>query len=151
MAKRAYCCRSCETGKKMNLFLDTSCLVSFSLFDAHSAKAQLVLEKIAKGEIHGLISALSMAELCGAVRRTANEEIAKEARSNVAQLFEKGLAELVPLNNRSALAAAELAIITSLKGADAVVVNAAKEAKCKLFTFDDEIKKKAKGYVEFRE
>ena len=133
----------------MNLFLDTSCLVSFFLLDSHSIKARPVLEKIAGGEISGVISALSLVELGGTVRRIANEAIAREIISKIAGMIENGLIRVVPLSNRDAFAAAEFAILTALKGADAIIAKAAEEADCELFTFDEEIKKKAKSAVEF--
>ncbi len=135
----------------MNLFLDTSCLVSFYLFDLHSTKARPILEKIVKGEISGVVSALSLVELGGAVRRISNEKIAREIMSEMTEMTWNGLIKVVPLGNSDAIAAAELAISTALKGADAVVVSAAKQAECKLFTFDEEIKSRAKEMVEFYE
>ena len=135
----------------MNLFLDTSCLVSFFLVDSHSTKSRPVLEKIVKGEILGLVSALSMVELCGTVRRIGSEEIARETRDAIREMTENGRVKVVPLRNQDASAAAELAISTALKGADAVIVNAAKAAGCALFTFDEEIKARARRVVELYE
>ena len=135
----------------MNLFLDTSCLVSFFLLDSHSSKARPVLEKIARGEISGIISALSLVELGGTVRRIANENIAREILSKMAEMVEKDLINVTPLRNTDAFAAAELAASIALKGADAVIVNAAKQAECELFTFDEEIKVRAKGVIKLYE
>ena len=135
----------------MNLFLDTSCLVSFFLADSHSEKAHPILENIARGEISGIISALSLVELCGTVRRIANEDIAREIIREMAELIEKGMIRVIPIRNSDAFEAAELAILTALKGADALIVNAASQSRSKLATFDEEIKKKAKAAVEFYE
>lgn len=135
----------------MNLFLDTSCLVSFFLVDSHSAKARPILNTIARGEISGIISALSLVELCGTVRRIANEDIAREIITETTEMIDSGLIRVMPITNNDALDAAELAISTALKGADAVIANAAKQSKSKLVTFDEEIKKKAKDVVEFYE
>ena len=132
----------------MNLFLDTSCLVSFFLLDSHSSKARPVLEKVAKGEISGIISALSLVELGGTVRRIANENIAGEVMDELAEMTGKGLIKVVPLRNNDAIAATELAVSIALKGADAVIVSAAKQAGCELFTFDEEIKVRAKGVIK---
>ena len=135
----------------MNLFLDTSCLVSFFLLDSHSITANPILKKIVRGEIFGVVSALSLVELCGTVRRIANEDVAREIRTEIAEMIERGVIRVMPIRNRDAFAATEVAISTALKGADAVIVNAAKEANCKVVTFDEEIKKKAKSVVEFYE
>ena len=135
----------------MNLFLDTSCLVSFFLADSHSAKARPILENIARGEISGIISALSLVELCGTVRRIANEDIAREIITETTEMIDSGIIRVMPITNNDAFDAAELAISTALKGADAVIVSAAKNSNYKLATFDEEIKKKAKGYVDFYE
>ena len=135
----------------MNLFLDTSCLVSFFLVDSHSAKARPILDAIARGEISGIISALSLVELCGTVRRIANEDIAREIITETTEMIDSGIIRVMPITNNDAFDAAELAISTALKGADAVNVSAAKNSNYKLATFDEEIKKKAKGYVDFYE
>ena len=129
----------------MNLFLDTSCLVSFFLADSHSAKARPILENIARGEISGIISALSLVELCGTVRRIANEDIAREIITEITEMIERGMIRVLPMRNKDAFDAAELAISTALKGADAVIVNAASQSRSKLVTFDEEFKKKAKS------
>ncbi len=135
----------------MKVVLDTSCLVSFFLMDAHHSKAQSMLGRIVKGETEALISALSLAELCGVVRRNTDEETAKEVQSKICELVEKGLIGVVPLKVSDAYGAGEIAIMTALKGADAVVVHAAKANDSRLFTFDEEITKRAKNHVEFFE
>ncbi|MBI2580367.1 type II toxin-antitoxin system VapC family toxin [Candidatus Woesearchaeota archaeon] len=135
----------------MNLFLDTSCLVSFFISDTHHQKAKSVIGSIVNGEIRGLLSVLSLAELCGAVRRQTDEATAKRVKNDVNVLSEKGLLSIIPISNLDASLASDLAISTSLRGADAVIVNAAKQSQSKLVTFDEEIRKKAKSVVEFYE
>lgn len=135
----------------MGLLLDTSCLVSFFIPDEHHGKAKLVRDRIFRSELQGLISALSLAELCGVVRRNRGEAEATQVKSAMETLAEKELFTIIPISNSNALSASELAIKTGLKGADAVIANAAKQTNSKLVTFDEEIKKKAKGYVEFYE
>lgn len=133
----------------MDVFLDTSCLVSFFVMDAHYKEAKNLMEKIVNEEIRGVISALSLAELCGAVRRRTDEAAAKRVKNDLAGLVEKELISITPITNFDASLASDLAISTGLRGADAIIVSAAKNSKCKLATFDEEIKKKAKGHVEF--
>ena len=133
----------------MNLFLDSSCMVSFFILDAYFKKAEYVMKNIANGEIHGIISVISLAELCGAVRRRTDETTAKRVKNDVVGLVEKGMVSIIPLTNWDASMASDLAISTGLRGADAVIVSAAKQAGCELLTFDEEIKKKAKSAVEF--
>ena len=135
----------------MSVLLDTSCLVSFFISDAHHEKAKLVIDKILKREIQGLISALSLAELCGAIKRNTDEATAKQVKSEMLDLAEKEVISIIPIRNSDASLASDLAIKTGLKGADAVIVNAAAQAKSKLVTFDKEIKEKAKSVVEFYE
>ncbi|MBI2176532.1 PIN domain-containing protein [Candidatus Woesearchaeota archaeon] len=133
----------------MNVFLDTSCLVSFFIPDAHHEKAKIVRDSIFRSEIRGLVSALSLAELCGVIRRNRSEAEATEIKNAMEAIAEKELLTIIPISNLDASLASDVAIKTGLKGADAVIVNAAKQNETKLVTFDDEIKKKAKGYVEF--
>lgn len=135
----------------MNLFLDTSCLVSFFASDVHSQKAVAIMSEIVNGETQGLISALSLAELCGAIRRRTDEATAKQVKNDLTGLNEKGLISIIPVMNSDAFSASDLAISTGLKGADAIIVSAAKQNQTKLVTFDEEIMKKAKPVVEFHE
>ena len=135
----------------MGVFLDTSCVVSFFLSDAHHEKAKLVRDRILQHEIKGLISALSLAELCGVVRRNRGEAEATHVKNAMETIAEKELLTIIPISNSDASLASGVAIKTGLKGADAVIVNAAQQSKSKLVTFDEEIKKKAKGYVDFYE
>ena len=135
----------------MNAFLDTSCLVSFFISDVHHQKAKSVIERVLEGEAQGMMSALSLAELCGAIRRNKGEAITRQVKNAMAGLTEKGLMSIIPITNSDAYAASDLAISTGLRGADAVIVNAAKQSKSKLITSDEEIKKKAGHVVEFYE
>lgn len=135
----------------MNVFLDTSCLVSFFIPDAHHKKAKLVRNRILQNEIKGLISALSLAELCGVVRRNRGEVEAVQVKNAMETIAEKELLGIIPITNSDASLASGLAIKTGLRGADAVIVNAAQQSRSKLVTFDGEIIKKAKSVVEFYE
>ncbi|SRR3989344_3253413 len=135
----------------MKLLLDTSCLVSYFMMDAHYARARRVLEQLMAGEIQGMISVLSWVELCGVIRRNTSAERAGEVKGKMLDLMEKGLMDWIPLTIADAVSSGELAVATGLKGADAIIVNAAMENNAKLFTFDEEIKKKAKNKVEFFE
>lgn len=135
----------------MSVFLDTSCLVSFFIPDAHHEKAKLVRDSVFRSEIHGLVSALSLAELCGVVRRNRGEEEAIQVKNAMEAIAEKKLLGIIPISNFDASLASDLAISTGLRGADAIIISAAKQTKSKLVTFDEEIRKKAKGCVEFYE
>lgn len=135
----------------MNLFLDTSCLVSFFASDMHSQKAETIMGEIVNGKTQGIISALSLAELCGAIRRRTDEATAKQVKKDLIGLNENGLVSIIPVMNSDASLASDLAISTGLRGADAVILNAAKQSGSTLVTFDEEIKKKAKGFIEFYE
>ena len=135
----------------MSVLLDTSCLVSFFISDAHHEKAKLVRDRIFRREIQGFISALSQVELCGVIRRNKGEAEARQVKNAMDDLAEKEVISIIPLRNSDASLASDLAITTGLKGADAVIVNAAVQTKSELVTFDEEIKKKAKSAVEFYE
>ena len=135
----------------MSVLLDTSCLVSFFISDAHHEKAKLVRNRIFRREIQGLISTLSQVELCGVIRRNKGEAEARQVKNAIDDLAEKELLSIIPLRNSDASLASAMAIKTGLKGADAVIVNTAVQTKSELVTFDEEIKKKAKSAVEFYE
>ena len=135
----------------MSVLLDTSCLVSFFISDAHHEKAKLVRNRIFRREIQGFISALSQVELCGVIRRNKGEAEARQVKNAMDDLAEKELLSIIPLRNSDASIASDMAIKTGLKGADAVIVNAAAQTKSELVTFDQEIKEKAKSVVEFYE
>lgn len=135
--------------KQMGVLLDTSCMVSFFIPDAHHEKAKLVRDRLFRREIQGLISALSLVELCGVVRRNRGEAEARQVKDAITGLAEKGLMSIIPIINSNAYAASDLAISTALKGADAVIVNTAKQTGSQMVTFDEEIKEKAKDQVEF--
>ena len=135
----------------MSVLLDTSCLVSFFISDAHHEKAKLVRNRIFRREIQGLISALSQVELCGVIRRNKGEAEARQVKNAMDDLAEKEVISIIPLRNSDASLASAMAIKTGLKGADAVIVNATVQTKSELVTFDEEIKEKAKSAVEFYE
>lgn len=126
-------------------------MVSFFIPDAHHEKAKMVRDSIFRSEIQGLVSALSLAELCGVVRRNRGEAEAIQVKNAMGAIAEKELLAIIPISNLDASLASDVAIKTGLKGADAVIVNAAKQNGTKLVTFDEEIKKKAKSVIEFYE
>lgn len=133
----------------MKVLLDTSLLVSFFLIDKYQMKAKAILEKIMKGEIEGIISCVSYVELCGVLRRNTDKETANQVKNKVNELIESGLIKITPLKISDTYEAGEFAIMTGLKGADSIIVQAAIQNKAKLCTFDEEIIRKAKGIVEF--
>ncbi|MBI2144793.1 PIN domain-containing protein [Candidatus Woesearchaeota archaeon] len=135
----------------MTLLLDTSCLVSFFISDAHHEKARVVRDRILRREIRGVISALSLVELCGVIRRNKGEAEAAQVKNIVEDIAGEEIISIIPISNPDASLASDLAVSTALKGADAVIVNAAKQTSSKLVTFDEEIKKKAAAAVEFYE
>jgi len=135
----------------MSLLLDTSCLVSFFISDAHHEKAKLLRDRILRREIKGLISALSLAELCGVIRRNKGEAEATQVKNAMKDIAGGKIISIIPISNSDASQASDLAIKMGLKGADAIIVNAASQSRSKIVTFDEEIKKKAKSSVEFYE
>lgn len=133
----------------MKVLLDTSLLVSFFLIDKYQKKAKAIFEKIMKGGIEGIISCLSYVELCGVLRRNTDKETANQVKNKVNELIESGLIKITPFKISDTYEAGEFAIMTGLKGADLIIVQAAIKNKAKLCTFDEEIIRKAKGIVEF--
>jgi len=131
----------------MSVLLDTSCLVSLYLEDIHSSSAKAVLEMIVEGKEEGLLSALSLAELCGVIRRNTDRKTAEEVKTQIETFISSGILKVIPLRAVDAAAASMIAISTGLKGADAIIVQAAVSSGANLFTFDEEIKKKAAGIV----
>ena len=130
----------------MNVLLDTSCLVSLYLYDIHHSRSLAIIEKIAQGEISGTISILTLIEFCSVIRRVTSEAKAVEAKKELDFMIKTGLLSVLSF---SADDASALAIKTSLKCVDAIIVSTAKNAEVKLYTFDEEIKKKAYGIVDF--
>jgi len=130
----------------IRIVLDTSCLVSLYLYDIHHSRSLAIIEKIAHGEITGTISILTLIEFCSVIRRVTNEAKAVEVKTELDFMIKTGLLSVLSF---SADDASALAIKTSLKCVDAIIVSTAKNAGAKLFTFDEEIKKKAHGIVDF--
>jgi len=110
-------------------------------------KAHILFKRITSGEIHCLISGLTMVEICGAVARIANHDEAMHVYGELIKLEQRGLLEILPIIEVERASA--IAIELGIKGADAVIVQTAKRNNAKLCTFDEEMIKKAKGIVEF--
>lgn len=73
-------------------------------------------------------------------RRTGSEDLAREVKKELLAIEN---ISFVVLDQDAAEKAAELAIITGVRGMDALVIQTAKEYKTDLISFDDELVKKA--------
>ena len=135
----------------MNVVVDTCCFVSFFMKDGKYPQSLALLEKIASKQIEGIISAITFVELCGVLKRNVSEQDTQAARQKILRLISGGFLQVIPLTISDAERASDVAITTGLKGADAIIVEAAKRTNASLFTFDDELKKKARGLVTFYE
>lgn len=131
----------------MKILLDTSCLISIFLEDVHHAKAVGLIQKIARGEYECIISSSSIIEFCSVIRRSANEAKALETKKQLDYMIWNGIISVVDYTDIDDIAL--LAIKTSLKCVDAIIVEAAKRHNAALCTFDEEMKKKANGLVDF--
>ena len=83
-----------------------------------------------------------LVEVVAAVRRrTGSETLAKEVQK---QLLALDNLSFMPLDDRAAQKAADIAAKTGLRGMDALVIQVAKEFKTELISFDVEMMEKAR-------
>ncbi|MFQ6076322.1 MAG: type II toxin-antitoxin system VapC family toxin [Candidatus Bathyarchaeia archaeon] len=129
--------------------LDSSVLVSALVKgEKLRPKARRVMEKIFKGQYHVTTSAVVPVEVCGSISRRAGMGKAISAKSLINRWEEMNFFAYSELTGKRREEAAELAIKLQMRGMDAIIVQAAKEKKGVLITFDEEMAGKAKRTVE---
>jgi len=129
--------------------LDSSVLVSALVKgDELRPIARRIMERVFSGQYHSTTSAVVFVEVCGAIARRAGVDKASDARNQLTRWENMGLTAYCELSGRRRGEAAELATKLKMRGMDAIVVQAAKEKKGTLITFDEEMAVKAKEAVE---
>jgi predicted nucleic acid-binding protein len=129
--------------------VDASVWVSvFLRQDAHHrATRRWLADRLASGE--AIVSpVLLLSEVGGAIaRQTRSPGTADEALKIIERI--PGL-RIVPVDHRLGRAAADLAVMLRLRGADAVYVAVAAHLKVPLVTLDAEQRERAKSLIEVR-
>ena len=130
----------------MRLVVDASVLIAFVLHDeAEHLNATRFIAVCDLAGHHLIPPALAWPEVSGNVARRRNDP----SKAEIALLRISRLPRLkvLPLTDTFALAAARLAGRHSLRGADAVYVQAARTARASLVTLDGEMHSRAKAVV----
>jgi len=129
--------------------LDSSVLVSaFVKEDRFRPVAFRVMEKVFLGQYHVATSAIVPVEVCGAVSRRAGVDKAVLVERQLDKWESMNFFAYSELSRRRRREATEIAVKLKLKGMDAIVIQAARERKAVLVTFDEEMAEKAKTTVE---
>jgi len=129
--------------------LDSSVLVSALVKeDVFRTIARRIMEKIFQGQDHATTSAIVPVEVCGSISRRAGVNKAILAKNQLLKWESMNLIAYSELTGKRREEATELAIKLKMSGMDAIVVQAAKEKKAVLVTFDEEMAEKAKTTVE---
>ena len=129
--------------------LDSSVLVSALVKgDKLRPVARRIMEKIFLGHYHATTSATVFVEVCGSISRRADVNKVISVKNQLMKWEKMNFIAYSELTGKRRMEATELAIKLKLKGMDAIVVQAAKEKKGALITFDEEMAEKAKATVE---
>jgi len=129
--------------------LDSSVLVSALVKgDEFRPVARRIMEKIFSGQYHSTTSSVVFVEVCGAIARRAGVDKAVASRNQLMKWENMGFTAYSELTGKRREEAAELATKLKMRGMDAIVVQAAKEKKGTLITFDEETAANAKVAVE---
>ena len=129
--------------------LDSSVLVSaFVKEDRFRPVAFRVMEKVFLGQYHVVTSAIVPVEVCGAISRRAGVDEAVSVKRQLDKWENMNFIAYSDLSGRRRREATEIAVKFKLKGTDAIVIQAERERKAVLVTFDEEMAEKAKTIVE---
>jgi len=126
--------------KKMTV--DSSVIIA-SLLDKEPRhqEASQIWESILSGNNVAIMPYSVFVEVVAAIRRrTGSEELARDVKQTLLNIDN---VSFVVVDQKTAEAAADLAIQTGLRGMDALVLQTAKEFEGDLVTFDDEMTKRA--------
>lgn len=125
------------------LTLDSSVIISSLLNNESRHKEALkIWESILSGKNFAVMPYSVLVEVVAAIRRrTGVEEMALGIKN---QLLDIETVSFVPLDDRAAISASELAAKTGVRGMDALVIQVAIEFEAELITFDEEMLKRAK-------
>ncbi|MFC1495935.1 type II toxin-antitoxin system VapC family toxin [Candidatus Margulisiibacteriota bacterium] len=105
-----------------------------------------LLEGIINGDFEAVEPYSVLVEVVAAVkRRTGSEQFARRIRDNLLSIDTISFEELVRFRAEKA---AEMALLSGLRGMDALVVQIAKENNCVLVTLDSEMIKLGQRFVK---
>mgnify|MGYP001279696355 CR=1 FL=1 len=129
------------------LTIDSSVIIA-SLLENESrhAEASLIWESVLSGRDVAIMPYSVFVEVVAAIRRrTGSEELAHDVK---AELLRIENVSFVNLDQKAAEVAADLAISTSVRGMDALVIQVAQEFETELISFDDEMMKKFQSILK---
>lgn len=132
----------------MKIVLDSNIFVSLFTNDQHHQAARNLLSEVMEGRKQGVIAALSIVEICGALARRVGPDSSQSAYSYLQELISFNILIVEHLTERRVHAATNFAIQQKLKGADAIISSLAYELDSPLITFDKELAEKVKGKVK---
>jgi predicted nucleic acid-binding protein len=115
------------------IVFDTSVLISYTNNEPSADEVDRWLNKVAEGEVGGLISAAAVAELMERWSRARSRE---EALKLLESFKETGLVVMEVTEEIAKLAGPLKAKFSQLSTADAMIVSTAYVNKAKLYTFD---------------
>lgn len=131
------------------LTLDSSVFVSaFVKDDLFRLAALQIFKKIFSGEYHVSTSAIVPVEVCGVISRRVGVDKAVKVKNQLDKWEDMNFISYVEVDAERRREAADLAVKLQLRGMDALVVQAAKEKKAVLATFDEEMAEKSKKIVK---
>lgn len=132
--------------------LDSSVLVSALVeHEEHRDVARGIMKRVFDGDFRVATSAIVPVEVCGAIARVAGPAAAKRAVTQLQKWKDAGLFDYVYLTQERSEESAGLAIDLRVRGMDAIVIQAAKEHRSVLVTFDREMAKKAEKIIRIAE
>ncbi len=135
----------------MNIFLDTSVIISFLVSDKHTNKAEGIFSNIFEAKIKASIASLVLVEVCGVLSRYLDKEKALAGFSQVNEWLDKEIIEFIDINKSDANVACAIALDYKIKGSDALIAAIAHNNKSKLATFDNELANRLKNKIEIYE
>lgn len=124
------------------LTIDSSVIIASLLKDEpRHGEASRFWDRILSGQDIAIMPYSVFVEVVAAIRRrTGSEELAHEVR---AELLGIENISFVVLDQETAVEAANVAILTGVRGMDALVIQTAEEFGTELITFDDEMMKRS--------
>jgi predicted nucleic acid-binding protein len=124
------------------LTIDSSVIIASLLVkEPRHQEAVRIWESVLSGESIAIMPYSIFVEVVAAIkRRTGSEDLAREVKKELLSIEN---ISFVVLDQDAAEKAAELAILTGVRGMDALVIQTAKEFETELVSFDDELVKKA--------
>lgn len=134
---------------KSLLTIDSSVFIA-ALRSAESLhdECRRLLEQVVEGRYEVFVPYSVLVEVVAAIfRRTGSRQFAETVQAQLLQIPSIHFLDLV---RSRAVGACELAVVSGLRGMDALVLQVAHEMKATLVTLDDEIVKRVSGLLTAR-